>query len=245
MTARSRARRAVVLAGLAVASGGLAASEVAGRTREVESQVGPLVPVVSASQDIPAGARIAARRTRGRVEVRQVPARFAPPDALAAPAEAGALRTAVPIARGGYVTAGHLDAGDEGEGGSPLRPGERAVEVAAAGGGSTLIGAGARVDVLVTTEPRSGPGRTFLALEDVEVLDARPGEAAGGSEEAGAADAGGSSAGTVATLRVTVRQAVFLTAAQSFAREVRLLGRAPGDERRRGGVSIGAEGLGS
>jgi pilus assembly protein CpaB len=30
-------------------------------------------------------------------------------------------------------------------------------------------------------------------------------------------------------LRVTVRQAVYLTAAQAFAREVRVLARAPGD----------------
>jgi pilus assembly protein CpaB len=35
-----------------------------------------------------------------------------------------------------------------------------------------------------------------------------------------------------ASLRVNVRQAVFLAASQSFAREVRLLARAPGDDRR-------------
>ncbi len=33
----------------------------------------------------------------------------------------------------------------------------------------------------------------------------------------------------LATLRVSVRQAVYLAAAQSFARELRLLVRAPGD----------------
>ena len=40
-----------------------------------------------------------------------------------------------------------------------------------------------------------------------------------------------------ATLRVTVRQAVYLAAAGSFAREIRLLARAPGDRRREGTVS--------
>ena len=40
-----------------------------------------------------------------------------------------------------------------------------------------------------------------------------------------------------ATLRVTVRQAVYLAAAGSFAREIRLLARAPGDRRRVGAVS--------
>ena len=34
-----------------------------------------------------------------------------------------------------------------------------------------------------------------------------------------------------ATLRVTVRQAVYLAAAGAFAREIRLLPRAPGDHR--------------
>ena len=40
-----------------------------------------------------------------------------------------------------------------------------------------------------------------------------------------------------ATLRVSVRQAVFLAAAGSFAREIRLLARAPGDRGRVGALS--------
>jgi pilus assembly protein CpaB len=42
---------------------------------------------------------------------------------------------------------------------------------------------------------------------------------------------------------VTLRQAVYLAAAQSFARELRLLPRAPGDRRRHGATAYGA-GLG-
>jgi pilus assembly protein CpaB len=38
-----------------------------------------------------------------------------------------------------------------------------------------------------------------------------------------------------ATLRVTVRQALYLTAADNFAREIRLLVRPPGDRSRAGG----------
>jgi pilus assembly protein CpaB len=79
--------------------------------------------------------------------------------------------------------------------------------------------------VLVSTEPREGPGRSFLALEDVELLGLRPAdgaEASGGrTGEPGATPV----AGSVATLRVTLRQAVYITAAQNFAREVRLLSR--------------------
>ena len=44
-----------------------------------------------------------------------------------------------------------------------------------------------------------------------------------------------------ATLRVSVRDAVYLAAAQSFAREVRLLPRAAGDRGRAGGVAVGPE----
>ena len=79
--------------------------------------------------------------------------------------------------------------------------------------------AGARVDVLVT---RDGRG-TRLALQDVEVRR-------GAGPPAGTRPTAERAAGTrvAATLRTTVRQAVYLTAAQSFAREIRLLPRAPG-----------------
>jgi pilus assembly protein CpaB len=100
---------------------------------------------------------------------------------------------------------------------------------------------GARVDVLVTRDGGAGggAGAAELALEDVEVMAARgvaPEDAPRASQAAGPLVA--------ATLRVTVRQAVFLAAAQSFAREVRLLVRAPGD-RRRGVVARVGEELGA
>jgi pilus assembly protein CpaB len=85
------------------------------------------------------------------------------------------------------------------------------------------------VDVLVTREG-SGGGSTKLALEDVEVLTAAPAPGDGGSEGAGLPR-------VVVELRVSVRQAVYLTAAQSFARELRVLPRAAHDRRR------GAQGL--
>jgi pilus assembly protein CpaB len=107
--------------------------------------------------------------------------------------------------------------------------GERVAEVVAAGPPDAVV-PGSRVDVLVTREPRPGsPGGTDLALEDVEVLAAA----------ATAADSGAPR--IAASLRVTLRQAVYLAAAQSFARELRLLPRAHGDHRRAGAVSYGAD----
>jgi pilus assembly protein CpaB len=102
--------------------------------------------------------------------------------------------------------------------------------VAAAPAGQ--VAGGGRVDVLVTRDDRPGaPGRTVLALEDVEVLAVAGAPAA---ESDGAAR-------VAASLRVTLRQAVYLAAAGSFAREVRLLPRAAGDRARgRAGMSADA-----
>src|SRR5919197_4991536 len=109
--------------------------------------------------------------------------------------------------------------------GGALRRGERVADVVAEGR-PDLITPGGRVEVLVTTEAGpTRPGRTYVALEDVEVLAASPAGEGGG-------DAAAAGPRVSASLRVTLRQAVFLAAAQSFARELRLLPRAPGDDRR-------------
>jgi len=104
------------------------------------------------------------------------------------------------------------------------------------------------VDVLVSTEGREGAGRSFLTLEAVELLDLRPGAGGGeGDAEEGEGpvtrEGAAAAASATATLRVTTRQAVYLTAAQNFAREVRLLPRPPGDRSRAGRAAVGAGGL--
>ena len=235
MTRGARRRRGAVLLALATAAGGLASSRVERRERGIEERVGPPVPVVVAAADMRQGQRIDERAARA-LAVREVPERFAPPDALTAPGDAVGATLAAPVAAGGYLTAGALAApgGDEQERGAALAPGQRAVQIAAAGGEELAeAGPGALVDVIVTSERGEGRGRTYLALEAVELLSARPGGDAGA---AGEAPNGGPS--TLATLRVTLRQAVFLAAAQSFAREIRLLPRAPNERRRSGPLAI-------
>jgi pilus assembly protein CpaB len=105
--------------------------------------------------------------------------------------------------------------------------------------------------VLVSVQREQGGGRTFVALEDVELLGLR----AAGSEELAAGDAdaaagseaalGGAAAApsALATLRVSARQAVYLAAAANFAQEVRLLVRPPGDRRRVGAAVVEESGL--
>jgi pilus assembly protein CpaB len=122
-----------------------------------------------------------------------------------------------------------------------LRPesdGERLVEVTVAGAsalGDTLQ-PGARVDVLITSERGAGLPRTYVALQRVELVGFRA-----GSESLG--NGGSHSADGVAALRVTLRQAVLLTAAQNFARELRLVARPPGDESRVAETAVTAEQL--
>jgi pilus assembly protein CpaB len=227
-----RRRRAVLLLALALASGGIAASRVSGRAAEIEGQIGPLVPVVVARQDLAAGARVAA----GALAVRQVPQRFVPADALSAPEQVVGRRAGAPVAAGGYLTAGTFASGDPALGEpAPLARGQRSIELPVAGG-QALEGAapGTRVDVLITTESRSGAGRTFLALQDVELLGVRAADDGARSQDGAAAHAS-----ALATLRVGLRQAVYLTAAESFAREVRLLVRATGDRRSAPPLAVG------
>jgi pilus assembly protein CpaB len=202
----SRRRRGALLIGLALALGGLAASDVSRREAAVRGQLAPLVDVVVAGRDLPAARRLRAQD----LALRRIPARYAPVGGASAPEEVVGRRPATAVPRGAYLGAAELD--DESQPGPPpMRRGERAVEVAGTGSAELVVG-GARVDVVVV--PERGGAR--LALAGAEVLAARP-----------LAPAEGADAGRVAaTLRVTARQALTLSSLEAGAREVRLLARA-------------------
>ena len=211
----TRRRRAVALLGLALLLGVLAASDVAGREAALRRQLGPTVPVVVVNAPLRAGERIA----RASLAVREVPERYAPPGALRDPAAAVGQRAAVAIAQHTDLDAALLAVPDAEPAGPVLRRGERALDLVAVGAPDAVV-AGVRVDVLVTYDARAGAaGPTRVALADVEVLAARAPPAADGP------DAAGGLPRLLATLRVTVRQALALTAAAAAARQVRLLPR--------------------
>lgn len=239
MSARTRRRRGLVLLTLALACGALAASEVGDRVSEVEGRIGVPVPVVVAARDIEPGTEL----SRADLRLSRVPQRFAPPDAPTTPEQAVGLSTAGPVAAGSPITAGVVGTAVGGDDPGALRRGERAVEIAVAGGAALIETAvpGARVDVLVSTDPGDGPGSSFVALEDVELLALVPGASADAPLDAD--PSAGEATSAVATLRATLRQAVYLTAAQSYAREIRLLPRPPGDRRRIGRATVGANDL--
>jgi pilus assembly protein CpaB len=202
----TRRRRGALLIGLALALGGLAASDVGRREAAVRAQLAPLVDVVVAGRDLPPRRRLAP----ADLALRRIPARYAPVGAASVPDEVLGRRPVAAVPRGAYLGAGQLE--DE----SAPRPmkmgrGERAVEVAGAGS-PELVVAGAQVDVVVV--PERGAAR--LALSGAQVLAARPLAAADGADGA---------ARVAATLRVTAGQALALSSLEAGAREVRLLAR--------------------
>jgi pilus assembly protein CpaB len=233
----TRRRRGALMLGLAAVCAGIAASSVDRYADEVAAQVGPLQDVVVARRDLPRGTLVTAAVARTALARRRVPLRFVPPGALHAPREAVGYRTLSALAAGDYVGSAQLGRPrNDAPRSSPQ--GARLVEVAVTGAGT--IGAalqpGALVDVLVTTEGDRGAARTYLALQRLELVDFR--------DSPNAADVQRDGPDATATVRTTLRQAATLVAAQNFAREVRVVPRAPGDRQRVGPTSVSAAALG-
>ena len=215
----TRRRRAAALLGLALLLGVLAASDVAGREAALRRQLGP---DGAGRRRARAAAGGRAHRARARWPCARCPSATRPPGALRDPA--GRRR---PARRGGDRAAHRSrrrrcwrSPGADAEPRGPvLRRGERALDLVAVGRRGRR-GRRARASTsLVTYDGRAGaPGATRLALADVEVLAARAPPHAPTR-----ADAAAGLPRLLATLRVTVRQAVALTAAAAAARQVRLL----------------------
>ncbi len=106
----SRRRRALAFLAGALVCAGLAATLAGGYERSVAEQLGELRSVVVAKSRLPARRPIEPRTARADLEVRRIPERFAPPDALATPDEAVGFEPASDLAPGSYLLAGQLDA---------------------------------------------------------------------------------------------------------------------------------------
>lgn len=212
----TRRRRALLTIGLALVLGSFAGADMQRRERALRATIGPSTTVVVAARTLAIGVPL----TVEQLAVRSVPRRYAPRDAVDRPEMLVGLRPRVAIPAGNDVGVGALDDGRT----SVLRTGERIAEIVAVGDVAT-VRPGVRIDVLVTRDRGERAGTTRLALENAEVVAVSPasgdGEAAGGS---------GGGARIMVSLRVTVRQAVYLAAAQNFATELRVLPRSPGDD---------------
>jgi Flp pilus assembly protein CpaB len=223
----SRRIRAIAFGCAALVCAGLAAAMTGGYRQDIQSELGPLRPVVVATARLPAGRAIAAKGVENLLEVRRIPERFAPVGALALPEQAAGRAPAAAIPAGSYVLAGQLRAPGRGrhdDGPARIAPGRKPVEISvtgaealAAGGGDPI---GDRVDVIVTTEPDAGGGhgRTYVAAKGVRLLALSQADDGAGSEYS-ATDA----TSWTATLALTRAQALRLIQAENFARGVRLI----------------------
>jgi Flp pilus assembly protein CpaB len=213
MTRRARAVGFLLAAAFAAAG---AAAVADGYGKSVVRGYGELRPVLVASALLPAGQPLRPAAAE-RLEVRRIPVRFTPPGTLADPAEAVGLEPLAPVPAGSYLLASQLRP-PRGAHPAALGHGRRPVEIDVSGAGALMaFGSrpiGARVDVVVTSEPSgSGSGRTYVAAPAVPLLALVP------AAEAGEGDL------ATATLGLTRAQALRLIAAESFARRVTLIPR--------------------
>jgi Flp pilus assembly protein CpaB len=215
----SRRGRAVAFAALALVCGIASASIATGYRDRVDEQLGETRAVLTLNQSLGPGTSLRAPLLRRAFEVREVPVRFLPPDAIASPAEASGRRIAVPVPAGSYLLGSQLRTAAPRPDRGP-RLGERLhpVEVTVSGAGALASagGGGTRVDVVVAAEPVTGGRATVsVAARRVRLLAIAP--AAPEDETVAGSD------GWSATLALTRRQALDLIEAENFAREIRLI----------------------
>jgi Flp pilus assembly protein CpaB len=213
----SRRRRAIAFAALAILAAFVAAAIANGYGSSVTRGYGPLRPVVVLTRALRPPRPLGPEQLAEALAVRRIPERFVPPGTLVSPAAALGLVPATPLPAGSYLLAGQLRPPRPRRATAPTLGDRRPVQIAVSGGEALLStgrpASGAKVDVVVTTEPAgAGPGRTYVAAAGVPLLALGPG--ADGPVPGGA---------SVATLGLTKRQALRLIEAESFARKLTLL----------------------
>jgi pilus assembly protein CpaB len=217
----NRRRRSVMLGGLALLLGAIAASDVAGREAEIEQRVGSPVKVVVAIKSIGRGQPIEA----AMLALRELPEKFVPEQSFSGAEQLIGARAAVAIPAGTDLQPALLQGADAGASGALVAAGanERLSRVIVVGDAGEIT-PGSRVDLLITRDSANGSATTRIGLRDAEVVEASPASAV----------AEGSSAGlprVALALRVSLEQAVLLAEAQSTARELRALPRPPAAKR--------------
>lgn len=178
----------------------------------------PAGRVLVARVAIPAGTVIDTAAASDLLALAPVPDDLGLSGLVSGAADAMGRRTVAPLGPGEPITQAALG-GTPGLGPEPLASGERAVPVPlrSAGGSSAALSPGARVDVLASDG--EGPsGRTRVVVADAEVL----------AITAPSADAGGDGAAGI-VLRLSTRDALAVTQALDFARQVRVITRPPGN----------------
>jgi Flp pilus assembly protein CpaB len=209
--------RAIGFAALAVLCAIASASIASGYRESVDAQLGEMREVVVVTEPLPAGRPLRKTLLRQATELREVPVRFAPPDALMDAAEAIDRRLLAAIPAGSYLLASHLrPPGGDTERQPRLAGNLHPVEVTVTGAGPLAAAVPTRVDVVVAGEPvTGGRARVRVAAAGVRLIAVEP-----AAPEDGTATGGDS---WNATLALERREALDLIEAENFAREVRLI----------------------
>jgi Flp pilus assembly protein CpaB len=211
----SRRARALAFLGAALACAILAAT-LAGRYRSsVAAQYGELRPVLVATSELPAGQPIGPAESRSALEVRRVPAAFAPPGALSHPRDALGRAPGAAIPVGSYVIGAQLAVPVTEPPAPPgVGRGRQPVQLAVSGAEALLVGGaspeGTRVDVVVSQQGGLGQrSRTYVAASGARLLAlVRP---------------GGPGESWSATLALLRDEALDLIGAETAGRQIRLL----------------------
>ncbi len=232
-----RRRRGLILLLLAGATAALSVSLVTRHTDAVNAQLGPLQEVLMTKKDLPKDTFIKPDNVERYLEVRLVAERFVPRKHFSSVDQVVGLKSQVDIPAGTYVSIGQVSDA-ESQNDQEIRDGLRAVEISVEASRflAGMIVPGSRVDFLVTMDGEGGPSVTYLAYENLPVL-----RAVKADDEGGKADGLGSEGGSrrmLVTVRVTAKTAVYLVAAENFAKQLRVLPRPVGDNKRVGSLSM-------
>ena len=178
----------------------------------------PTARVLVASQVIPAGTLIDTASEQGALALAAVAEDLPLAGLLSGADEARGRRTVAVVSPGEPLTQAVLG-GAPGMGPAPLAVGERAVPVPlrSAGGSAAAPVPGVRVDV-IASDGEGPAGRTRVVVGDAEVLAVTRDDAGGGE-----------GSGDVLMLRLSTDQALEVTRALDFAREVRVVTRPAGE----------------
>ncbi len=214
----SRNRRALVTAALAVIAG-LAGVTVAGDYSDSASKrFGPLRPVVVTTEAVPSGTVLDQKRAARSLEVRRIPARFAPAGYFPVDSQVIGLLAKVDLAPGSYLTSALVGPPPVGRRpAGPARTGQVPVEVSVHGIGA-LPGRGRRVDVLVSApDPTRSGADTKVVARAAVLLDLSP-----------AAEVGSEPGTGRVTLGIGRRQVIGLVDAEAAGRRITLIPARPG-----------------
>lgn len=223
----SRRLRAIAFGALALICAVASASLASGYREGVDEQLGALTTVVVTTKELRPGKELRPKVLERATELRRIPERFVPTDALTAIEEVVAREPAAPIPVGSFLLASQFPLDASGSNRGPAVPPRlRPVDLTVSGGTALegIVGGGSRVvvDLLVAGEPNSGgDARVEVLARRVSLIGLRPRGEVLESTEAPSA----SSAQWIATVAVPPGRVVDLVEAENYAREVRVIPR--------------------